>query len=61
VPTVPHLIGLLFAALAIIFLLFTLPRRSPQHPATARKANLRIGLIFAAASLFLLLSHRLPW
>lgn len=54
---VAHLLGLFFAALAVVFLLLALRRRPKRnersHPAA--KAFLRIGLIFAAVSLYLLL------
>jgi hypothetical protein len=55
-PPTRHYIGFFFGALAAIFLFLAL-RRSGGH-APAAKAYVRIGLIFAAVCLYLLLNQR---
>jgi hypothetical protein len=51
------ILQLLFGLLALIFLLLgARPRKRNGHP--ARRAHLRIGFIFAAIAIFLLLRGR---
>lgn len=59
-PLTRHYVGLFFGALAAFFLFLAFHRSragGSKHPAA--KAHIRIGVIFAAVSLYLLLFQRL--